>query len=102
MSKAKKNEKQKVLEGAALELDEIRHQIKELEAREKGVGAQIRAILEELETPVFESAAVKAQIVEKQRSGLDRGLLSQVLSAKQLEACTKVTHYFQLTITKRS
>lgn len=102
MSKVKKAELLEQLEGAVLEMEILRGQMKEMEAREKGVSAEIKGLMEELSTPSFEGRTVKAQLTERERSSLDRGLLSQVLTDKQLNACTKVTKYVQLTVTKRS
>lgn len=91
-----------VIDDMAGELQSVRDQIKILQEKEDNIKTEIKAFMDDIEASCVsgENFTITAQI--STRSGLDRAKISEILNEKQVAACTKVTQFIQLKVSRKS
>lgn len=91
-----------VIDGMAGDLQSVRDEIKILQEKEDRLKTEIKAFMDEVGASSVSGAefTIAAQLAT--RSGLDRAKISEILNEKQVAACTKVTQFIQIKVSRKS
>jgi hypothetical protein len=91
-----------VIDEMASELQSLRDEMKILQEKEDNIKTEIKAFMDDIEASCVsgEKFTITAKI--STRSGLDRAKISEILNEKQVAACTKVTQFVQIKVSRKT